>query len=85
MSPLLDGLPTWARDLCIAIVPPLLGWCASDVIPALHPHTPIAILGAALLTHVVYTLTTIFTREYGAGAEPSLARAMRHVLREPPR
>jgi hypothetical protein len=81
MIPLLDRLPAWARDLVVAVVPPLLGWVASDVIPALHPHTPLAVLACAVLAQAVYALTTIFTTAYGVRRRP-LERAMRHVLRD---
>jgi hypothetical protein len=81
IMPLLDRLPPWARDLVVAVAPGIIGWVASDVVPALRDQGGAAAVAAAVLASLVYTMTRIFTEQYGRGSSRSLARAIRHVSR----
>lgn len=63
----LDRLPTPAQHLLIAVVPPLLAWIGTDVVPALQGRPGLALV-LALLAQVVGLWVTPVTRDYGAGA-----------------
>jgi hypothetical protein len=62
---MLDRLPPVWRHLLIALVPALLAWAATDLIPSLPPGAA-AVL--APLVSVLVLIVTPLTRQYGAGA-----------------
>ena len=63
---MIDKWPAWARHLFFAITPAVLGWIASDVVPALENQGPQAALVASLVTVLVAAVTPL-TTQYGIG------------------
>lgn len=60
----LDKLPAPIRHLLIAVVPLLLAWIGTDVVPALHDRPALA--GAlAVLVQLATLYATPLTRQYG--------------------
>lgn len=65
---MLDRLPTSVRDLLVAVLPVLLAWAGTDVLPILEGWNPlVAVAAAAVLTYITNWVTT-WTRAYGVGA-----------------
>ena len=62
----LDRLPASVRHLLLAGLPVLLGWLASDVVPALQDKPGLAMALAVAVQAVTLWFTTV-TRQYGAG------------------
>jgi hypothetical protein len=66
---MLDGLPTQVRDLLVALVPALLAWVSTDIVPPLEGVNPLV---ASLVAIVVAQLAQYFTgltRAYGVGKQ----------------
>ena len=63
---MIDKLPSWARHLFFAVTPAVLGWIASDIVPALQNQGPQSALIASLVT-VLLAAVTPLTKQYGVG------------------
>lgn len=71
---MLDNLPTYLRDFLFIVVPVVLGWLATSVVPALsHDNPAVGIALAAVVSALAAWLTPL-TRAYGVGAEPAPPR-----------
>lgn len=68
MTGVLDKLPPFIRHLVIAVLPVLLAWVASDVIPTLQGKEGLAGLLAVVLGAALAVLTPWVTTQYGVGA-----------------
>ena len=64
----LDRLPASARHLLLALLPVLLTWLGTDVVPALQGRPGVAGVLAVALQAVLLWGTTA-TRQYGAGQD----------------
>jgi hypothetical protein len=64
---MLDGLPTQVRDLLVALVPVLLGWVSTDVVPPLEGVNPLAASLVAVVVAQLAQYFTTLTRAYGVG------------------
>jgi hypothetical protein len=65
----MDRLPAWLRTLLYQVIPVVLGWLATDIVPALQHRNPlIGALAAVVLTQLVLWLTPA-TRQFGVGAD----------------
>lgn len=63
---MIDKLPAWAQHLVIAVVPVLLAWLSSDIIPQLSGRVGWAGIAGVVLSVIVAVVTPI-TRSYGIG------------------
>ena len=70
---MLDKLPAWARHLIIALLPGVLVFVGSTVIPGLTAQGGAAATVAGLLTVLVMMLTPL-THQYGVAKRKSLHR-----------
>lgn len=64
----LDRLPAGARHLLLAVLPLVLTWIGTDVVPALHDR-PVLAGVLAVVVQAVTLWTTPATRAYGAGQD----------------
>jgi hypothetical protein len=64
---MLDKLPAWARHLVFAVVPILLAWLASDIVPQFEGKPGVVGLVGVVLTMAIAFLTPV-TQQYGVGA-----------------
>lgn len=72
---MLDNLPTYVRDFLFVVVPVVLGWLATSVVPALSHDNPLVGVGLAALVAALTAWLTPVTRAYGVGAIPAPPRA----------
>ena len=66
----LDRLPAGARHLLLAVLPLVLTWIGTDVVPAFDGR-PVLAGALAVLVQVVTLWATAATRQYGAGSAPT--------------
>lgn len=69
MKNALDKLPIQVQHLLLVLVPVLLGWAGSDLVPWVKDQSPtVAYLLATVLT-LATTWFTKITTEYGRGSD----------------
>lgn len=67
---MLDKLPASARHLLFLLLPVLLAWASSDLLPVLEGRFPQwGIIWAAVTQGLLWA--TPLTRQYGAGSKPA--------------
>lgn len=65
----LDRLPASVRHLLLAVLPILVSWLGTDVVPRLQGHGTLLAV-ATLALQVAGLWGTPVTRQYGAGSPP---------------
>lgn len=65
---MLDGLNPAVRHLVLMVLPILLGWAATDLVPALQGANPVVGAVAGVLLSALLAWLTPLTRQYGVGS-----------------
>lgn len=65
---MLDGLSPAVRHLVLMLLPVVLGWAGTDLVPALHGVNPVVGSLAGVLVTAGVAWLTPFTTQYGVGS-----------------